>query len=398
MKGLIGCIFINKDRLAINIFNQKGECLFYKDQSVRCFNEFLAVVDVKTFKNIVVLLITEAEKALEQILLDFILILDGCKIECREAEITRQFRRPRKITRVDIETFEKKAKEVVFDADISTFVMRPSKILFENEEVHYSIPFENSFLQMQMFLMLLGFNATTFTNLTNILSECKINIIGAANSSVLAASEYISSSTNEEEERMVFINLEYNCSSILVVKEASFVYYTNIDIGFDDLITKIAEKLEVKHVDALKILKQNFLQGSQPQPKVDALEELDNQTIFELSTIVNQHHNAIISACINKYIEAQNKHNILSETSKEFFDVILCGTYNSYITPLNLTKLDNATISIKNYLYNFTALPNEQPENNKNKLCDPMFLVMWHKSLQTSLASKTYQFIKKLFE
>ena len=392
MKPLVNCLLINKDRIIVNVFNEKGHLLYFKEQEVKCFNEFLAVVDVKSLKNIIVLLITEAEKNLEQILLDFILVIDGCKVECREAEITRQFKRHRKITRIDIEVFEKKAKEIVFNSDISTFVIRPSKILFENNEINYSIPFENSFSQMQMFLTILGFNATTFSNLVNILLECKINIIGATNSSVLAASEYISSSANDDV--TVFISLDHKTSSILVAKEASFIYYTNIDIGFEALISAIAEKLEVKNIDAIKILKQNFLQSNKNEINLENIEDLDNQTIFELSNIVNQHHNKIISACIDKYIEAKNQNNKQGEGNKEFLDVILCGTYNNYMAPLSLSKLENSTISIKNYLTDF----DKSAENSKNKICDPMFLVMWYNSLKISNFGKLYNLIKKVFE
>jgi hypothetical protein len=117
----INYLFINPNFIEIVIFDAKCSVLFSKTQEVNCFNDFLILTDAKILKYHLTQIIQNAEQKLQTLLKDFAIVIDGLKIECREIEITREFLRVKKISKHDITIFEQKAREVVFESDISVF-------------------------------------------------------------------------------------------------------------------------------------------------------------------------------------------------------------------------------------------------------------------------------------
>ena len=407
-------LFINRNEVRIVIQDTKFQILFNQNCKAVFFNDTLTIIDVKTFKYALIKLIQEAEKILQTTIIDFVLVVDGIKVESRSVEITREFVKHKKISKYDILKIEEKAKELIFDSDISIFAVRPSEMVFDSNDPQYSIPFDSSFKSFTMSLMMLGFEKTTFNNLVNIINDCKINILMSTTSQILSAMDYIVNTDDDNEDlKGIFISVEKSFSSILIVKENCFCYFNTIPIGFNDLISEISNKFDIKQSDVINILSKTFtiykntLYNSKSLMSRDDLETsqdetLDHQTIYQIQEIIKKHYLYIIEALIQKYSESiKNINNdSLQTASKLFFDVFVCGTYNSYLKSLDLVKLNNATISVKNYIFDCYIAENSDDITkiqNENKVLSRNFLHIIFQDCQENITLKVQKLISKFF-
>jgi cell division ATPase FtsA len=400
-------IFLNRKIATLILINFDGFCIYSKQVSLNCFTNNMSILNVKDFKYTIHNLIQDAELNAQTILSDFILVLDDCRSEFKIIEVEKQFQSERKINKSDISKIEQKVKDISKTEDFEIFIVKPSYVSLNENSLHFYIPYQNSCKSFSMGMMMIGFDSVTFNNIKYILNECNINITKVLNSLTLTALSILN--YTEDIDLNSWKSVLYvgdNFSSILVFRGDCFCFVETIDVGFSNVLEQISQYLDIQYGDAQDVFNVavSFNQRMHSENlfynDIDKQLEsnFDNKTLYDVYGIIQSNILSIINSCVANINIANN--NVLKKT---LFDVILCSESSFVLTPVELIKLDNVTVTLKcfNYPFFFNEIINEPycnlyKKNDLKMMCQNSFLNSLNQNQLKKMTFKFKNVIQKL--
>ncbi len=400
-------IFLNRKTVTLILINFDGFCIYSKQVLLNCFTNNMSILNVKDFKYAIHNIVQDAELFTQTILSDFILVLDDCRSEFKIIEVEKKFQSERKINKFDILKIEQKVKEISKTENFEIFIVKPSYVSLNENSLHFHIPYENACKSFSMGMMMIGFDNVIFNNIKYILNECNLNITKVLNSLTLTALNVVSCSEDfdlNSWKSVLYVGDGF--SNLLVFRGDCFCFAETIDVGFSNILEHISQSLDIQYSDAQDIfniaIKFNQRMHSENLLYNDTDKQLessfDNKTLYDVYEIIQSNILSIVNSCVANINMANN--DVLKKT---LFDVILCSETALFLTPVELIKLDNVTITLKcfNYAFFFNEVINDScckfyKKNDLKMMCQNSFLNSLNKNELKKMTFKFKSVIQKL--